>query len=391
MEYKRIDVDSHFQENPDTWTSRMSRAKWGDRIPHLEEYTTTPNGDPGAGPSYKVALNDRAHRWVINGEPRLGAPALCHAAMPDKETLPTRWEDVPLSVYDPEERLKAMDQDHVDCEVLYPNTTGPTGDSFLGMDPEFQAEAIRAYNDFLIEEVVSVNKERFVPLCVVPSSDIETVVGEVRHAVQRGHRGVIMASAPHQRGMPFFNDPYWDPLWSTAVDLDIPVNFHGSGGARRMRVDLPQGISQRRNRALTGSIGFNLQAQYMSNFLFSGIFDRFPKITFVVAESGIGWLPYVLEACDHEWEQNKLYSYGLTTKPSDVFHQHLYVDFWYEQEGLKNREFIGVDRIMWESDFPHPTSLWPNSDKYIEASFRGVPDADRQKILVENPRRLYKI
>ena len=94
-----------------------------------------------------------------------------------------------------------------------------------------------------------------------------------------------MTSAPEQRGLPFFNDPHWDPLWATAQDLDIPVHFHGSGGTRRMRIDLMPGMSSRRNRAITGSIGFNLQGQYMSNFLFSGVFNRFPKLTFVIAET----------------------------------------------------------------------------------------------------------
>ena len=158
-----------------------------------------------------------------------------------------------------------------------------------------------------------------------------------------------------------------------------------------MRLDLMEGTTSRRVRALQGSVGFNLQGQYMSNFLFSGVFDRFPGLTFVVAESGIGWMPYVLESCDHEWERNELWKRGFSRKPSEVFHEHVYVDFWYEAQGLKNWDFIGADRIMWESDFPHPTSLWPDSAKYVEQSLSGVPEAERQLILVDNARKVYKL
>ncbi len=328
---------------------------------------------------------------MINGNPGMSFPALCHAVTADKETLPARWEDVPASVYEAKARMKAMDQDGIDCAVLYPNVTGPSADAFQGTDPEYEAAAVRAYNDMLSEEFLAVNKERFVALTVVPYSGIERTLGELLYANKRGHKGVIMTSAPHQRGLPYFNEPYWDPLWATAQDLDIPVHYHGSGGARRMRIDLMGGISPRRNRALTGSIGFNLQAQYMSNFLFSGVFDRYPRLNFVVAETGLGWMPYVLEACDYEWESCQLYKHGFARKPSEIFKQHVYVDFWYEQEGLRNRHFIGVDRIMWESDFPHPTSLYPESSKYVELSLKGVPENERRQILVENARKVYKL
>ena len=393
MEYTRIDVDAHFQEPPDMWTSRMSAAKWSGRIPHTEWYS--PEGDARAGiagaPTYMIEPHDRMERWVMDGKPGMGFPALCHAVTADKETLPSRWEDIPLSVYRPKERLEAMDVDGVSAAAIYPNVTGPSADAFQGKEPDFEAECVRAYNDFLSEELIGTDPERYIALTVVPYSGIERTVGEVADAMGKGHKGVIMTSAPHQRGLPYFNDSYWDPLWGMCQEANHPVHFHGSGGAARMRLDLMPGMSSRRSRALTGSIGFNLQGQYMSNFLFSGVFDRFPGLTFVVAESGIGWMPYVLESCDHEWERNELWKHGFSRRPSELFHDHVYVDFWYEAEGLKNWEFIGADRIMWESDFPHPTSLWPDSAKYVELSLESVPERERQMILVDNARKVYKL
>jgi len=278
MEYKfnRIDVDAHYQEKPDTWTSRMSAERWGNRIPHLEENS------------------DGSQYWLIDGTRRIERLASCVAVVPDRETVPPRWEEIPEIVYDPIARLGAMDRDEVDVQVLYPNITGGTGETFFDTEPDFEAGAVRAYNDYLAEEVLGAS-DRYVPLTVIPYSDIERTVEEVRYTTSRGHRGVIMLSAPHQRGKPHFNDRYWDPLWATCQDLGIPVNFHGSGGAPKMRIEILKGTSGRRSRALTGSIGFNLQAQFYANFLLSGILDRFPKLTFVCAESGIGWVPYLLE------------------------------------------------------------------------------------------------
>ena len=200
-----------------------------------------------------------------------------------------------------------------------------------------------------------------------------------------------MMSAPHQRGLPHFNDRYWDPLWKTCEELQIPVHFHGSGGAFGMWVEPVPGSSARRARALRGSAGFNLQAQFFSMMLFSGILDRYPKLDLVAAETGVGWVPYVLEACDYEWESCKLWEDGFARKPSDIFRTHCWVDFWYETVGLDYRHLIGINHIMWESDFPHPTNTWPDSDMYIERSLKGIPENEKRMLLVDNARQLYKL
>ena len=385
MEINRIDVDSHVQERPDTWTSRMSKRRWGDRIPHLEE---VPEDLPKM---YMITKSDRPPEgWVMDGEVKTGFPSVCQAVMADRETLPHRWEGVPKSVYEAHARLEAMDQDGVDMQALYPNNSGPSGEAFQGMEEEFEGECVAAYNDYLIDEFYSISK-RFIPLAILPYANMERTLTEVKRAVGRGHKGIVMISAPHLRGLPHVNDSYWDPLWATVQDLDVVANFHGSGGAGKMVVDLKPGTSSRFQRALRGATGFNLQAQFMANFLFSGIFERFPKIRFAVAESGVGWVPYVLEACDHEWQQCQLWEHGYPTKPSDLFRQHCHIDFWYEQMGLQLRHVIGINNIMWESDFPHPTSIWPNSARYVEGSLGGVPEDERRKILVDNARRVYKI
>jgi len=373
MDYERIDVDCHAQENYDCWTSRLSAAKWGDRIPHLQD---KPDG---------------TQEFVIGGVARpLGMTLQCHAAMPDRETLPTRWEQVPKSVYVPSERLKAMEIDGIDVEVLYPNTAGASGQGFQGMEPDLEAACIRAYNDMLIDEWAAASP-RFVPLCMLPYSEMGRAVEELVYAVKRGHKGPIVFSTPQERGLPHFNDHFWEPLWATAQDLGVPIHFHGLGGTNKARWETMPGTSYRRTRALSGGAGYGLQAQCFANLLFSGVLDRFPKLTFVCAESGLGWVPYVLEMCDYEWEQCKLYKHGYPTRPSELFRRQIYVDFWYEKASLQLREVIGVDRIMWESDYPHPTSLWPHSSRWIDWCLEDVPPHERRQILVDNAKQVYAL
>ena len=151
------------------------------------------------------------------------------------------------------------------------------------------------------------------------------------------------------------------------------------------------GLQTIHSRAFAGTIGFNLQAQFISYVLFSGILNRFPDLQFVVAESGVGWVPYVLEMCDHEWERCNLSEHGHPVRPSELFKGHGYVDFWYEQKGLAYHHVIGSDRIMWESDFPHPTSIWPNSSRYIEGSLGHVTQQEREMILAGNAKRVYRL
>ena len=137
--------------------------------------------------------------------------------------------------------------------------------------------------------------------------------------------------------------------------------------------------------------GLASNIQVMSTVLYSGIFERFPKLKFVSSESGLGWAPYLLETADHQWESQRLSKHGMRTKPSDLFRRQCYVNFWYEETGIALRHSIGVDNIMWESDFPHPTGSYPNSREYIKRSLENVPEDEKRKILVDNAIRVFNL
>src|SRR5215210_6849838 len=214
IQYGLISCDSHAQLHRDTWLERMSKAKFGDSIPQIRETTDK---------AHMIRASDKpVERWFVNGKV-VGERGTvnCPTVMsdPERKTFPQRWEEVPALVYDPVERLKALDRDGVDGEVLFPNDPVQSSTFFQG-DADFELACVQAYNDGLAEwrEV----SDRYVPLAIIPyMSGIEAAVKEAERAIKKGHRGITMLAEPSRTrpGLKHFNDPWWDPLWTTCQDL----------------------------------------------------------------------------------------------------------------------------------------------------------------------------
>ena len=391
MEIKHglISCDSHAQLDRDNWLKRMPK-KFGDAIPQVRE-TDDPTHmavDWGEG---------TVERWFIKGQVVGNRGVVnCPTAMLDpkwgeagarRKYFPQRWSDAPITVYDPLERLKALDYDGVDAEVLFPNDP-IQGAAFFQSDAEFELACVQAYNDGVAEwRQVS---ERYIPLAILPYlNGIETTVAEAERAAKTGHKGIVMLAEPRQTNkvLKHFNDPYWDPLWAVCQDLGIPVHWHAGGG---LRLFMPpwSGYTRNESQAQAANVMFT-QAQFLPNVIFSGVLDRYPLLKWVCAETGLGWVNYILEGCDHEWERRHLWTEGLLTRPSDLFHRQMYVDFWYEEVGIQLRHQIGMENIMWESDYPHSTSTWPESWKFIERTLAGVPQEERNQLQYGNALKLY--
>ena len=191
-----ISADDHVQEHPEVWTARMSRAKWGDRIPHI------------------APLDDGSQEWMIEGwRVPLRGVAVANAAMTDRAQEPKRWADVPRAVFSPAERLKAMDADGVDYSILYPTVSGFAGQNFGNIvDPDLELACVQTYNDWLIEEWAEASP-RFVPQCIVPIWPMDRTVAEIKRAVKKGHKGIIYPASPMElRHVPHINDAAYDPL-----------------------------------------------------------------------------------------------------------------------------------------------------------------------------------
>jgi predicted TIM-barrel fold metal-dependent hydrolase len=192
--------------------------------------------------------------------------------------------------------------------------------------------------------------------------------------------------------LPHLTDTYWYPVWDVCQALDLPVHIHGSAGVRAgASVRKWSGYTPRQAHSAMTATSAVTPAQVVPQLIFSGMTERFPRLKIVFAEAGIGGLNYVLAACDHEWEWRRLWTEGLTTRPSETVRRQVYVNFWFEAEGIKLRHDIGIDNIMWESDFPHVASYYPRSWQEVNRVLDGVPPEDRRKLLYENAIRLYRI
>ena len=177
----------------------------------------------------------------------------------------------------------------------------------------------------------------------------------------------------------------------------MPAHFHAAGGFARAWGPKAtssgswSGYTARQDHAMFTSLCPIGPSATIPHLIFSGITQRFPELKFVFAENGIGGFNYVMAACDHEWENRHLWTEGITTRPSDVVRRQMYVNFWFEDEGIKTRHHVGIDNIMWESDLPHVSSYYPRSWEAIERVLQGVPADDRRKLLYENAVQVYQI
>jgi uncharacterized protein len=368
-----IAVDEHVQETPELWTKRLSRARWGDRIPHLAS---------GAEREY----------WVIDGRAAdLDGVADCGAAMSNRSENPQRWSQVPRTVYDPGARLMAMDQAGIDYAVLYPTVAGTGGQAFGQIeDDELELACVRAYNDWLIEEWATFSP-RFIPQCIAPLFSIDAAVEEIRRAVANGHKGVIYPSNPMElRRVPHVNEADYDPLWAVCQDLGVPICFH-AGSAASIQIPAYEGYAQPLAAAFQAITRPASSVAVLVNLLISKILMRFPDLKVVLAESGLGWGAYLLEYTDFQATGDQLPQHGFDVMPSELFKRQCYLVGWYDTASLKTRNYIGTENILWSSQFPLATSTWPDTRAAIAKSFEGVSDGDRAKILFENAAILYNL
>jgi predicted TIM-barrel fold metal-dependent hydrolase len=375
-DYKVISTDDHLQEGPNTWLDRMSKEKWGNRIPQLRRNA------------------EGQDNWFINDAPHLfpGVGSVRGIMPPGKP--PLRWEDVPKKAWVPAERVKAMVEDGVDVHTFFGNITGVAGNTFSNPDyPEdLRLACIQAYNDYQIDEFADPYPGRFITLVDLPMWDVNVAVAELHRMVKRGVKGASFAF-PEQYGYPSVADPYWYPLWAAAQEAEMSINFHVGSGASMGLKKMPKfGVKGSLiDVAVVSVLAISANVEVMTTILFSGILTKFPKLKVVSSESGVGWVPYLLKLADHQWEAQALAKNGMPERPSDLFRRQCYVNFWYEDVTPEIRDFIGIDSLMWESDFPHGTGTYPKSREYIATSMKGWSAAQMKQVLVDNARKLYHL
>jgi predicted TIM-barrel fold metal-dependent hydrolase len=378
--YTIIDADTHLTEPRDVWTSRVS-SKWKDRAPHVER-------DPDTGDEV----------WVVDGQRATSVGMTAVAGWRDPfPAFPPTYEESHPGAYDAKARLSYMDGLGIWAAVLYPNVGGFGNQAFLQIEePEFKLECVRAYNDFLVEWV-SADPRRLIPVMATPFWDVAETVAEIERCAALGHRGVLFTGEPQNFGLPFLADRRWDPVWAAAQDAGLPISFHiGSGdmgddwGPERSEIETFSAAAAR-----GGSRLFLHNGAHILDLLFSGILARFPKLKFVSVESGVGWVPFILQSADYQFTTLNVRAErpDLEMLPSEYFHRQVYACCWFEKIASDHvLEWVHADRIMFETDFPHPTSIYAQDvPATIEAGMAGLPEATRRQILWDNAAALYGV
>ncbi len=379
--FKVIDTDTHITEPRDVWTARVA-AKWGALVPHIERL-----GDKDV--------------WMIAGEP-VGAPGAYSVAGFDGTIpeFPNTYDDIDPSTFDPRARLAHMDREGIWAQVLYPNLGGFGSGRFLALkEPELMLECVRAYNDFLIDWTRA-DPRRLVPVMAMPFWDVDATVKEIARGAVLGHKAVLICGQPQAFGQPVLPHRHWDPVWAAAQDAGLPISFHVGAGMLGDLFDDPGGLGIKTNFTRTSALYFLENSKCLSDLTFGGICHRFPKLKFVSVESGAGWMPFMLEAFDWQWQNGGVRrehpEYDLL--PSEYFRRQIYGCFWFENEGVRTALEVYPDNMLFETDFPHPTSMSPGPQssavrprEYAARALADVPETTLRKVLHDNAAALYQL
>jgi uncharacterized protein len=378
---KVVDSDTHLTEPYDLWTSRAP-SQWKERVPQVREV----NGK---------------RTWIINGDTQLGIATPASVVAKDGSKI-RGWgfmnykiEDVHPGSFNIKERVRYMDECGIWAQIIYPNFLGFGGQRASQLAEDIRLITFQIYNDAMAE-IQQESGNRIFPMAMMPWWNIEASAAEAVRCHKMGLRGVNMNNHPQSHGLPDLGHRDWDRLWEVCSDLNLPVNFHigASDESASWFTSIPwpsQTADQK--LALGSAMLFVNNAGVLSNLIFSGVLERFPKLKFASVESGVGWIPFLLEALDYQLEEEVPgASEILSMKPSDYFRRQIYGCFWFERKGLPAAlAALGPDNLMFESDFPHPTCLYPEPVGYVAQTLAGLEPEVRRKVMSTNAAKVYSI
>jgi predicted TIM-barrel fold metal-dependent hydrolase len=376
MEYNFISADCHIDLiwlPPDLFTSNAPAAL-KDRMPYVAE------GRKGM----QWVANNGAKFGLVNGMGSAGreyVPGEIHRS--DRMASTGLYDDGRKGIRrltDPDLRLKDQERDGVQAEVLY----GILGASMRLKDDEAATEMLRIYNQWLAG-FCRTHPDRYAGLASIPSHDIGAAVAEIQRVAKDGVlRGLDIANRPD---IPPFWDPCWNPLWEIAGEARLAVHLHTIGGSIPDFRKLERKVGRAAFATAISSFQLYMSIPLMA-IIFAGVLEHHPGLRMVIGESGIGWIPYVLDHMDLEWE-DQFKDLDLKMKPSDYWRRQCYATYQSDRIGIKLLDEIGEDNIMWGSDFPHPDGIWPDSQEYIQRELGQLPAATRHKIVCANAAKLY--
>jgi uncharacterized protein len=401
-----IDCDSHLTEPPDLWSARTP-ASLQEKMPALR----TVDGRTG---------------WYLNDElwASTGGNTIRTGHNKTRGLISVQpFDEVDSAAYDVTARLALLDEIGIWAQILYPNGIGFNSNHLMAIEDNDQRLAVlRTYNDFTVD-VQNESGGRMLPQPVLPIWDMRLTVEEMDRLVRGGIKGFTISDKPELLGLPELPDRFYEPMWDTFNESGAVANFHINSGGRkeadgRMAVPVPQNMDAwsgaalklragnalspsweafgpQRSLAVSSTLSYMSNVRIISNLCMSNMFDRYPNLKVVSAESGIGWVPFLLEALEYQLDE---YVTDVDERivqkrrPTEYFRDHIYVMFWFESSAPKHLiEDIGVNNVLIETDIPHPTCLYPGTAEHFTKVLGGMSKDALRRILQDNAAELYGI
>lgn len=396
-----IDADGHVMEPEDLWTERMDHARWGDWIP-------------------RKVVEDEVYEIVYTGGVERGGGRELQDAMARAVGMTAReFFDLLQSLrvpggHDPHARIADMDAEGIDAAVIYPSQAmfyGPCDPIEALHDIDFVHDCIRAYNDWIADYCFAYPKRLFA-MAAVPLQDVDRAIAEAQRAVgELGLRGVFIRPSAYViendgQELPL-NHSVYDPFWAACQELGVPVGFHPGvhvdtpGACRKFGLVADSPNMMVTNMAMDEIHGGSALGQAVGNAVdmivtlgritMGGVCERFPDLRFMILESGGGWVPTQLERMDEQVKAFPLEKRWLSLLPSEYVKRQCFVSFEPEEWNLAAcAEWLGTDRVVWASDYPHP-EYHPGIVKEVEEAIAPLADADQRKVLAGNAIAAYNL
>ncbi len=373
---KIVDCDTHLTEAPDLFTSRAPAAM-KEKMPHVRRVNGTDRwfvGDRDFGTLGGNVIQKDNHKLLG----RLAYPTLEEAHSGGHLVKP---------------RLQAMDDMGVHAQICFHNSGVTQAGSLMSLgDNELAVNVIKIYNDAAAERQKE-SGQRLFTMGHLPYWDEKAMNEEMKRIVDLGLKGIVLPDTPERVGVPSFVSDYWTPVLEMCADKGIPLNFH-LNAAMDPNTLTWQGFAFEQTLSVVATMFSIGNAATLGNWIVSGRLDRHPDLKIGLIESGMGWVPFALEALEHQFDEmlpNKG-KFGLQKRPWEYFRDHFWATFWFEKVGPKMLlETLGVNKVMFETDFPHPTSLYPGVQAHLQDVLAGYSYDVKKRVLERNAAELYNL
>ncbi len=367
-----VSVDDHITEPPTVFDNQLS----GEALASAPKLMTGPNGK---------------NYWEYQGM-QLASVALNAVVGRPREEYgmePTSLDQLRPGCYDVHKRIDDMDVNGIAASMNFSSLGGMDGGPFFrAEDKKLSLIHMQAYNDWHIDEWCGAYPSRFIPMGMIPLWDPQLMAAEIKRLAAKGCHSVVFNDNPPARGLPSIHDDHWEPLWKAAADNETTINLHIGCGHVSPHASMQSPI-EAWITTMPMAVGFGT-----SDWLHLDAFNRYPTLRIGLSESGIGWIPYLLERADYTNQQHKAWTHSETylgkQKPSDVFRKHFTSCFIDDAYGLRNVDLIGEDNICFEVDYPHSDTPWPESPEVLWPSIKHLTDVQIDKITHLNAMRDYK-